>query len=121
MRHIKMTYNNEKSLCDGIDQKTFFKIMKEKGYTTDILTVLFDEEHYETIDKFDFNVVIREVNKKYNVPIFDMLVYLEKNIAECRKVYTILDDRNKSILKEEAQKSFHIKISECSLMEFFGG
>ena len=116
-----MVYNSERLICETIDQKTFFKAMRDNGYSEEVLTNLFDEDNFESIDQCDFNGVIRNINKTDRIPIFDMLMYLEKNIAEVRKIYPILDDRNKAILTEEAKKTFHIKISECSLSDFFNG
>jgi hypothetical protein len=116
-----MIYNNEKMICDNIDQRDFFKALQSKGYTPDVLTMLFDEENFETIDKFDFNGVIRSINEIDKIPMFDMLVFLEKNIADPKKVIGILDPRNMAILKKEAEKSHNIKLPKCSLSEFFSG
>jgi len=114
-----MVYNNERLLCDGIDQKKFFKSLRLKGYTEDILTMLFTEDNFQTTDICDFNSAIRNINKIDKIPIFDMLVYLEKHFAEPKKVLSILDDRTTSMLRVEAEKSFNIKIPSCSLSEFF--
>jgi hypothetical protein len=116
-----MFYNNEKLIYEKINQSVFFKALKSKGYNSDILATLFDEENYQTIDKCDFNNTLQYINKTKNFPIFEMLLYLEKNFADLKKVMDVLDDKTKSILKEETKKNFYIKLPECSLSEFFNG
>ena len=114
-----MIYNNESHISEKIDQRTFFNIMNNNGYSTDVLSTLFDEIDFQEIDIYQFNCVLRRINKINKVPVFDMLLYFEKYFAELKKVVSILDDRTKSILKSEATKKFHIKIQECSLSDMF--
>ena len=116
-----MIYNNEKMIYDTLSQKSFFKVLGSKDYDIDILTTLFDEEEFQTIDKCEFNNILQTINKVNKFPMFDMLLYLDKNVADLKKVMTVLDDKSKAILKEESKKRFHIKLSECSLMDLFNG
>ena len=115
-----MIYNIENQLCESIDHHVIYKYLMDSGYTDDVLSTLFNEQVLESIDKCDFNSVLRVISKTHKIPIFDILVYIEKKYVDGKKVWdVILDDRNKVSIQKETKKSYNIKIEECSMSDLF--
>lgn len=114
------TYGIENITCQELDHNRIIKYLDNCGYSNEVLLKMFSESDLDTSNKYDFNCTIRNIVKKKNIQLFDVLVYIEKNFVDANRVWnSILDNKNKEILKKEVSQKYHIKTPECSLMDMF--
>lgn len=114
------TYGIENVTCQELDHNRIVKYLESSGYSNDVLLKMFSAVEFDSSNKYDFNYTIRNIMNQKRIPLFDVIVYIEKNFLDAHKVWhNILDNRNKEILKREVAEKYHIKTSECSIMDMF--
>lgn len=115
-----ITYGIENHTCQEIDNNRILGYMSTLGYNDDVLMDILNDDKFETTYKCGFNCAIRDIIKQNHIPMFDVIIFIEKNFVDGKRVWdTILDNRNKEQLKKEVSESYHIKLSECSIEDFF--
>ena len=94
---------------ETVDQRRFFALLAEEGYTTNIILDLLESGIAESGDIEHFNKVIREIKEKHGLKIFDMAVYLENSFSDYKKIIMLLDNYTNNILYDEVELLYHIK------------
>ena len=97
---------------EPVDQKRFFDLLAEEGYTTNIILDLLESGIAESGDIEHFNRVIREIKEKHGLKIFDMAVYLESSFSDYKKIIMLLDNYTCNILYDEVERLYNIKMEK---------
>jgi len=111
---------NESELVDNISKKEFFNILKENGYSKDLLADIFEEKRLSASEQFRFNNIIRKIKSDSNIPITESIIYLEESFVKFKKILSVFDSETKTLLKKELSKKFHIKLDENTLKQILG-
>lgn len=102
---------------EKIDQKVFFKLLAEEGYTTTIVFDFLESGKASTGDIENFNKVLRDISSKHGLKIFDMIVYIESLFSEYKKIIDLLDNGTKKILEDEIEQNYYIKKQKSKFEE----
>ena len=59
---------------------------------------------------YKFNAQIRDICKKANVTLVDLIVYFEENYTSIQRIRSLLDEENLQIIKNELAENYSIII-----------
>lgn len=59
---------------------------------------------------YKFNTQIRDICKKANVTLVDLIVYFEENYTSIQRIRSLLDEENLQIIKNELAENYSIII-----------
>lgn len=106
--------NEENEIIDNFNKENFIRDIQRLGVDLENL-----DKNSNDLDKQVFNWILNKLNSDYNYNLYECILYLEKDYIPFKKLFNLLDDSNKQILKEELSKKYNIKIMRTKLSKFF--
>ena len=102
---------------EKIDQKNFFDLLNEEGYTTPIIFDLLESGIADSSDVTQFNLTLQKIYKEKGIKMFDMIVYLEGFYTDYKKITSLLDEKSNKILLDEIEATYYIKKKKSGFEE----
>jgi hypothetical protein len=102
-------------IIDDINKKKFYNMITNV-YGFDISKTLYIKKlPSETIDYF--NKSLRQAKNTLNLNIYEMLLFIDEDFDSLNVLLTVIDNRNKQIIKDELAEEYGIDYSNTVLPE----
>jgi hypothetical protein len=116
-KEVLIDKHDETVLLEEISKKRLFEILSTLGYDFDYLIKLFEEKSLSAAEQSKFNIMIRKIQKEYNINIIDIILYFEETFVKFKKILSIFDCETKNILKNELSIKHNIKVDQNNLIQ----
>lgn len=108
-------------IMDEIRRKEFYQAIKT--YSLDLNKIFVSIENKSKIDvktdyKEEFNLTLRDLKKNFDFDIIEAVLFLERDWANMKSIFLILDEESKYTMKVELSKKYCIKITKTTLDRF---
>jgi len=113
---INLKEGVEINYSDKIDEKDFFKIVKEFGINLPSFFKKRTNISEENVRKF--NELLYICKTKYGLNIHTTLMFVEKNFVDFKKLLELLSQQNREILVREMAIKYKIKLRKNSLKKY---
>jgi hypothetical protein len=106
----------ENEFCEKIDEEDFFELIDIFGIDLSDFLKKKTSLNQENLKKF--NQFIFRCKSKLGIDITSSLIFIEKQYTTFNKLFDLLTEDNKEILRREMSEKYHIKIQKNSLKQF---
>ena len=62
-----------------------------------------------------FNNILRKAHKELNIPIYEIVLFIEENFIKILRINSMLDEENRLTVKEELAAKHNIKLPKTAL------
>lgn len=101
---------------DEVMKTRFYDLIKRKDI--DLTKVSIKKKAYNE-DFYKFNILVSELKEAYNLPIFEIALYLYKDYFDTMtEVMCCFDENNTWMLREEAAQQYHLDSVKNTLDSF---
>ncbi len=104
----------ESEIIRSITKKNFLAALKEKGFNPENLLHM-RKFSIKLIKKF--NSSLRRVLKVMNIKMYEMILLLDEEYSTVDSLISILDEKNKQIIRNECIQEFHVNDDDCILFD----
>lgn len=108
--------NSENDLINEINRKKFFESLE--FFDFDIRNIFKNSEDRYYFYRECFNDTLRKIKRTFQIKMLDSILYLEQDCVDIKCIIGLLDDWSKSMLKNEIQNKYGLRISKNSIEKF---
>jgi hypothetical protein len=106
---------NEREMLDEITKGELFDWFHQNGYSYSRLEEIFEGNRVTSNEQNHFNIILRKAKDEIEMEITDIILYLENEFSDLRRLMAIVDDETKHILKIELAANYKINVDKNSL------
>ena len=111
---MKKSYESE--MIRNVIKDNFLSVLMELNFDVNLLLIP-RKMKWQKID--EFNNCLRQIKEIIQINIYEMLLFLEDDYITVEFAINLLDERNKSIIREEMIQDYHIDHGGNRLSDVF--
>jgi len=106
---------NENLIFDDIDKETLYEHLAKYNFNKSDFEKIFFAESFTSNDQNEINQSFRDISTNSDLSMIDIVLFLEKDFGDLKKILYFLDGDSKSLLKKQMAKKYNVKIDSNKL------